>query len=208
MLGAADCGRLSICYSRRRGDTQGQFAADCGRLSICYSQRVEVVTEMPGCGLRPSLDLLLYRCIPAWPRLRCGLRPSLDLLLSCDVNLKSTPLLRIAAVSRFATLYRNEVGAVHALRIAAVSRFATLGLSVHAAQAGLRIAAVSRFATLISAEYARLNRLRIAAVSRFATLPFRQAIEIAHTFALPCFKKAEAGRAIVLLVAVFSRHRP
>jgi hypothetical protein len=39
-------------------------------------------------------------------------------------------------------------------------------------------------------------------------LPFRQAIEMAQTFALPCFKKAEAGRVIVLSVAVFSRHRP
>src|SRR5690606_1367601 len=37
-MGAADCGRLSICYSRQAKVIFPSFAADCGRLSICYSR--------------------------------------------------------------------------------------------------------------------------------------------------------------------------
>ena len=34
---AADCGRLSFCYSRLALETELSLAADCGRLSFCYS---------------------------------------------------------------------------------------------------------------------------------------------------------------------------
>ncbi len=56
--------------------------------------------------------------------------------------------LRLAVVSRFATLTRMESTASQPLRLAVVSRFATLVICEDKPRQKLRLAVVSRFATL------------------------------------------------------------
>ena len=41
LRGAADCARLSICYTLDLGEGHVAGAADCARLSICYTTSLE-----------------------------------------------------------------------------------------------------------------------------------------------------------------------
>ncbi len=166
---AADCGRRSFRYTERRNLCRSVGAADCGRRSFRYTARHAVTASECRCGLRPSLVSLHL------PRRACHRHPLLRIAavarfatLSPPTRASRSPL-RIAAVARFATLDFEDSDPTQALRIAAVARFATLGVE-RQPRCRLRIAAVARFATLPARSASQLRVLRIAAVARFATL--------------------------------------
>ena len=99
---AADCGRLSFCYTGSRPTWLRSVAADCGRLSFCLT------LDRPHSPQRHPLR------IAAASRF-ATLKPAADIIVG---------QLRIAAASRFATLDRPWLAFPDPLRIAVASRFA------------------------------------------------------------------------------------
>ena len=195
-----------MCYTKLLDDRLAQIAADCGRLSICY-------TTLSGLMEPEELRIAaVSRFATLTPTEQPTRRPLRIAAVSRFATLWFTPsrnrcVLRIAAVSRFATLRADDTVVWPPLRIAAVSRFATLLHPVRPRPRLLRIAAVSRFATLRTRSIGPGASLRIAAVSRFATLPCRQPVEMKRGFPSPQLRKTRAGRGEAALAGVFSRHR-
>ena len=122
---AAACGPFSVCYTSLSSPCHRSAAAACGPFSVCYTQESSV-------------------------RIREGAAACGPFSVCYTIPEPRVPSLRAAACGPFSVCY-TTVGASSvsfALRLAVLSRFATLLLSMLASETRLRLAVLSRFATL------------------------------------------------------------
>ena len=204
---AADCGPFSVCYTPSVDVVQDCPDRCCGLRSFlgllhCQKRaavatpalRIAVLSRfatlqraqaapLSSCGLRSFLGLLHSNWrASTYGLVGCGLRSFLGLLHSKPLPTSSVRTLRIAVLSRFATLHTPHrgngirpdaadcgpfsvcytqwtlaFGWIAELRIAVLSRFATLSAGESESTPWLRIAVLSRFATLTVASEARRN---------------------------------------------------
>ena len=101
---AAACGPFSVCYTRLHRLHTPSTAAACGPFSVCYTLPPQPRASSFGCGLRSFLGLLHSEVVPCLLMSRCGLRSFLGLLHSEWYSLSLHRKLRLAVLSRFATL--------------------------------------------------------------------------------------------------------
>ena len=106
LIDAAACGPFSVCYSFREHRLVRRAAAACGPFSVCYSSLASLWLTITAAACGPfSVCYSLGSPHRGWS-LRCGLRSFLGLLQSSPRLRSFLSKLRLAVLSRFATVQR------------------------------------------------------------------------------------------------------